>query len=118
MSAEDSLKRDLKNMTRKQLEKLRAEIDAALEKLKKADLKAARQAAEKAARAHGFSLAEIAGGAIPAPAAPKKARKSPGKVAPKYRNPADGATWTGRGRQPVWFREAMAAGKKPEDFLI
>lgn len=34
-------------------------------------------------------------------------------VAPKYRDPATGATWTGRGKPPRW----MAAGKR-EDFLI
>jgi len=40
------------------------------------------------------------------------------KVAPKYRNPKTGETWAGRGAQPVWMREALKAGKKPDDFLI
>jgi len=40
------------------------------------------------------------------------------KVAPKYRNPQTGETWAGRGAQPVWMREALKAGKKPDDFLI
>jgi len=26
------------------------------------------------------------------------------KVKPKYRNPATGETWTGRGKPPVWIR--------------
>lgn len=26
-----------------------------------------------------------------------------GKVAPKYRNPATGETWTGRGKAPKWI---------------
>ena len=26
------------------------------------------------------------------------------KVEPKYRNPATGETWTGRGKPPVWIR--------------
>lgn len=31
---------------------------------------------------------------------------------PRYRNPADpGQTWSGRGRQPKWVAEALAAGK-------
>ncbi len=42
-----------------------------------------------------------------------KARRKRGKVAPKYRDPQTGATWTGRGRTPRWLD-----GKKPEDFLI
>jgi|SRR5262245_5546970 len=40
------------------------------------------------------------------------------KVAPKYRNPKTGDTWAGRGAQPVWMREAIRGGKKPDDFLI
>ena len=28
---------------------------------------------------------------------------STGKVAPKYRDPASGATWTGRGKAPAWI---------------
>ncbi len=26
------------------------------------------------------------------------------KVAPKYRDPETGATWSGRGREPLWLR--------------
>ena len=33
----------------------------------------------------------------------KATRKSSGKVAPKYRDPATGATWTGRGKAPRWI---------------
>lgn len=35
------------------------------------------------------------------------------KVAPKYRDKATGATWTGRGKPPKWIE-----GKNREDFLI
>lgn len=37
--------------------------------------------------------------------ATKAVRKSSGKVAPKYRDPATGATWTGRGKAPRWIGE-------------
>ena len=48
-----------------------------------------------------------------------KAKKSRGKVAPKYRNPVNSAqTWTGRGRQPVWVADALVGGKSLEDLLI
>jgi DNA-binding protein H-NS len=40
------------------------------------------------------------------------------KVAPKYRNSKTGATWAGRGAQPVWLRDAIKGGAKAEDFLI
>ena len=39
--------------------------------------------------------------------------KSGGKVPPKYRDPVSGATWTGRGRSPVWI-----ADKDRSKFLI
>ena len=48
-----------------------------------------------------------------------KAKKTRGKVAPKYKNPANSAdTWTGRGRQPLWVADAVMSGKSLEDLLI
>ena len=35
------------------------------------------------------------------------------KVAPKYRDPATGATWTGRGKPPKWIQD-----KNRDDYLI
>jgi DNA-binding protein H-NS len=38
---------------------------------------------------------------------------------PVYRNPSNSAeTWTGRGRQPKWVRDALAAGLRLEDLTI
>lgn len=48
-------------------------------------------------------------------AAAKPAKK--GTVPVKYRDDA-GHTWTGRGLQPVWLREALAAGKTLQDFAV
>ena len=43
---------------------------------------------------------------------PKRASKRKGvKVAPKYRCPTSGDTWTGRGRAPVWVVDACKANK-------
>ncbi|MFT4178121.1 MAG: H-NS histone family protein [Thermomonas sp.] len=73
---------------------------------------------------YGKAGARAAAPAAKSPAAPKKGRKSTkgrslGKVAPKYRNPANPKeTWTGRGRQPRWMAAETAKGKKQEDFLI
>lgn len=51
-----------------------------------------------------------------------KPRKKPAKaktpVAPKYRDPATGATWTGRGRAPVWLAEKLSQGHTREQYLI
>ncbi|WP_415400746.1 H-NS family nucleoid-associated regulatory protein [Tateyamaria sp. SN3-11] len=57
----------------------------------------------------GFSLSELTG------AAKIKGTKS----APKYCHPENPAmTWTGRGRQPNWIKEALAKGKELDDLLI
>ncbi len=41
------------------------------------------------------------------------------KGGPAYRNPCNSAeTWTGRGRQPKWLREALARGMQLADLAI
>ncbi len=114
-------KSELNKMSRKELEKLKGEVENALSKVAGRELKAARAAAEKAAAAHGFSLAEIAGAPAPKKRGPKpKSKGAPKtKAAPKYRNPDDaGQTWTGKGRQPGWFKAAVAGGTDPETMAI
>ena len=50
----------------------------------------------------------------PKPTPERKPRRSKGeKVAPKYRNPETGDTWTGRGREPGWIK-----GKNRDDFAL
>lgn len=39
-------------------------------------------------------------------------------VAAKFRNAATGDTWSGRGSQPRWLREAIEAGAALEEFLV
>jgi DNA-binding protein H-NS len=40
------------------------------------------------------------------------------KVPAKYRDPASGETWAGRGARPRWLVARLKAGKKLQDFLI
>ena len=40
------------------------------------------------------------------------------KVAPKYRDPTTGSTWTGRGLKPKWLTTAIENGKSITDFVI
>ena len=47
-----------------------------------------------------------------APGAPKKT------VAPKYRHPETGETWSGRGKPPRWLVNAEAGGAERSSFLI
>jgi hypothetical protein len=37
---------------------------------------------------------------------------------PKYRDPASGKTWTGKGKAPGWINEGLARGQSKDDFLI
>lgn len=43
----------------------------------------------------------------------KTMKSHSGKVAPKYRNPENGESWTGRGKPPLWI-----AGKNRDAFRI
>ena len=89
----------------------------------------------KILRESGYSIAELYGVDVPAPAprgrkpgkaakkaagtkAAKKGKKT-SVVAPKYRDPADADNqWTGRGKPPRWMAAYLAKGRKKEDFLI
>ena len=59
---------------------------------------------------YGITLDDLKGGAKKA-----KARTS---VAAKYRNPATGESWSGRGRAPKWLAEEQAKGRSKDAFLI
>jgi DNA-binding protein H-NS len=60
---------------------------------------------------HGLSLSDLS------PKAGKTAQKGV-KIEAKYRNPATGDTWSGRGLMPKWLKAAVAAGKKPQEFAV
>ena len=123
---------DLNGLSAKELDALIAQAKKRRTTLvKRKPIALVRQKLTALARAEGYSVAELFGGARVATtktaAAPAKAtgRKSTkgyklGKVAPKYRNPADPSqTWAGRGQQPKWMSSQIAGGsKKLEDFLI
>lgn len=52
---------------------------------------------------NGLTLADLG----PTKLTSVKTRNPASAAAPKYRDPATGATWTGKGRQPAWFIAAM-----------
>lgn len=65
---------------------------------------------------YGLTLADL--GAPVRPAAARKPGAPAGKVAPKFRDPATGQTWSGRGLQPNWLKSALASGRSLEEFRI
>lgn len=101
---------NLDKMSRDELVQLRKDIDKTIKALEERQRKEALAAAEAAAKKKGFSLAQLTG------TAPKKPRRS---YPPKYRHPENPElTWSGRGRQPAWYREWVEAGHPSADLLI
>lgn len=62
---------------------------------------------------HRLTLADLE-----SPTASKKSGRSGKSVPPKYRDPASGATWSGRGLTPKWLKAAFSLGKSIDDFAI
>ncbi|WP_374591302.1 H-NS family nucleoid-associated regulatory protein [Aquabacterium sp.] len=94
------------------LEKQQVELEKQLQDARRAERSGVINQIKSLMAEHGLTMADLGG---------KVAGKSANagrKVAPKYRNPATGETWTGRGLQPKWVQAAVASGKKLEDFAI
>ena len=122
------------DITRLSTKELDALIDQARKRkhtlAKRKPLSVVRARLTALAKAEGYTIAELFGGAAARPAATApatvapKARKSTkgyklGKVAPKYRNPGNAEeTWAGRGKPPRWLAVQLEQGKKLADFLI
>jgi DNA-binding protein H-NS len=113
------------------------ELDALINRAKKRKttlskrkpIAAVRKKVRALAESEGYSIAELFGTGTAAAGTTRaagagKAKKAAagrklGKVAPKYRNPANPKeTWTGRGKQPRWLAAETAKGRKLEEFLI
>ncbi|MEP3670501.1 MAG: H-NS histone family protein [Roseibium sp.] len=113
-------KDELKAMSRKELEKLLSDVQMALAAAKARDHREAKKAAAKAVAEFGFSLEDISESPSPTPKkakAKKKAVKNPSK--PVFANPEDKTqTWTGKGRQPNWYRNQVDSGTAPDAMRI
>lgn len=101
---------DLTNLSLDELKKLQKDVTKAISSFESRKRKAALAAAEAAARGAGFSLSDLLGTG-------KNSAKVPS--IPKYQHPENPAVvWSGKGRQPIWFKEAVASGTPPKDLLI
>lgn len=101
---------DLSKYSLADLKALQADVEKALKDFQSQAKSNALKEMQAIAKKHGLSLDDVVG---------RKGKKTKAKAAPKYRNPANAdETWSGRGRQPVWFKEAIAKGKKPESMSI
>lgn len=69
---------------------------------------------------HGLTVAGLSSGkpGRPARAASSGDTTPARKVAPKYRDPETGETWSGRGLKPKWLSHAIENGRTLEEFTI
>ena len=100
---------DLENMSLKELRDLHKAIGRQIDGYEAKQKDKAKAAVQQAAEEHGFSLKELLG----------TGKSVKATVAAKYANPEDAsATWTGRGRQPLWVKGHLDAGGNLDDLLI
>jgi DNA-binding protein H-NS len=101
---------NLDSMSLAELKQLHKDIAKAILTFDDRHKAEARAKVEALAKEFGFSLAELIG-------THKKTRRT--YVAAKYQHPENSSvTWSGRGRKPQWFNQALASGKTPEDLAI
>jgi DNA-binding protein H-NS len=101
---------DLKSLNLTQLRDLMRRAELREKELLKERTARVRAKMVALAKSEGLSFDEVVGRASP--------RRKTKSVKPKYRNPVDGSTWSGRGKRPRWFNDALKSGKKEKDLLI
>ena len=101
---------DLEALSLTELKKMQKDIAKAISTFEDRQKADARAKVEAFARDLGYSLAELVGTETKTARAPAPA---------KYRHPENTAlTWSGRGRRPQWFVDALTAGKTAGDLEI
>ena len=101
---------NLEAMSLKELRQLQKDLAKAISTYEDRHKAEARAKLEAIAKEMGYSLAELIGIEVKATRAP---------VVAKYRHPENAAlTWSGRGRKPQWFVEALEAGKSADDLAV
>ena len=101
---------DLDGLSLRELKQLHKDIEKAIIGFADRQKAEARAKVEAFARELGFSFAELAG-------VDSKKTRAPAQA--KYHHPENSSlTWTGRGRKPQWFIDALAAGKTAEELAV
>ena len=108
---------DIKSLNHSQLNDLIQKAQARQDELNKEKVTKVREKVHALLKAEGLSFEDVFGAGAGVRGAGK--RRGTGSVAPKYRNPADPEqTWSGRGKRPRWFNDALKAGKKEKDMAV
>ena len=104
-----------------------AKLQKEAQRVRSAEIKEVVSKIRKAVAHYGLTAEEIFGKPRRAAGAPKaaagKKRGPAAKKAKAVKSPAvvrykddKGNTWVGRGKRPQWLRDALAAGRKIEEF--
>jgi DNA-binding protein H-NS len=105
---------DLKALSPKELQALIAGANAQMKEAHSNQVRAVREKIDALLKSAGLTINEV----YPTRGGKKSAGKA-ATVAPKYLNPDGPDTWSGRGRQPVWFSAALKKrGVTAESMLI
>lgn len=100
---------NLENMNLEELKRLKKDVEKAIETYEARQLAHAREKLEAQAKEMGYSFDEVARAS--------KTKKT--KRLPKYCHPQNPTlTWTGIGRKPKWFIEALESGFDEKDLRI
>lgn len=107
------MKIDLEKLSIEELTQLQKDVADAIREHERKKKREAIEELEAKARELGFaSLSDVVGDQN----VKKRGRR---KVAPKYRHPENKSLeWSGRGRTPHWFRDALESGISKEDMRI
>lgn len=104
---------DLNVLSLRELKDLQIKVNRAVATYEDRRKKEALAEIEDKARALGFSLGELLA------AQPQRQVRSRSAGVAKFVNPDNAdETWTGRGRKPKWFTDALADGKSPDDLAL
>lgn len=101
---------DISNLSLKELIELQTKVEKLITQKQEEEKNALLDKFKCMANELGLSLEEVL-------AQSKQKKKQ--KAAPKFQNPDnEEQTWTGRGPQPKWFKDALNSGYEKEDLLI
>lgn len=104
-------KQDLSKMSMDDLKALKKDVEKAIAGYVNRKRDEALKEVQAVAKKHGLSVSDLVGS--------KGKAKNKAAAPAKYRNPADSSqTWSGRGRQPAWYKAAVKAGKSPKSLEI
>lgn len=106
---------DISSLNSRELLELAEKAKAEASTLRENEKRTARERVNEFAVSLGFSIAELFSYDSKSAAKGKVTRS---KAAPKYRKPGGSETWTGKGRQPDWFKAIVQSGVSADSMLI